>query len=69
LPAAWEAVGAGYDKSVLTDQLNRLSTLCNKIMHFRKQDDLDAHLAAHLPSVVSVLQRLVAASDEASMPS
>lgn len=62
LPAAWAAIGGGYDRGVLINQLNRVSALRNKIMHFRKQTAEDESLASLLPSVVSVLKRLVETS-------
>lgn len=66
LPAAWQAVGAGYEKKALLDQIYRVGSLRNKIMHFRKQNTEDEELALLLPSVVTVLTQMVAF---ASVPS
>lgn len=65
LTKAWAAIGKGYDKGVLVDQLNRVCALRNKIMHFRKQDEKDEVTAVLLPSVVRVLERLVIANTRA----
>jgi predicted transcriptional regulator len=58
-PDVWALIGAGYERNVMADQLNRVSEIRNKIMHFRELDGEQRDTADHVARVTAVLSRML----------